>query len=160
MFVCAVCCPGERSLISSSDDSLDKSLDVFISYRRSTGSQLASLLKVHLQVRRFSVFLDVERLEAGKFDNNLLQSIKQAKHFFLVLTPNALDRCIGDDDRKDWVHKVPSARLTLHSTKLCTEFKICRKKIFFCTKVTTEAFLSISQILKVTCIQGGTQTKL
>ncbi|KAH6933746.1 hypothetical protein HPB50_017712 [Hyalomma asiaticum] len=83
----------------------NKSLDVFVSYRRSNGSQLASLLKVHLQLRGFSVFIDVERLEAGKFDNNLLNSIRQAKHFLLVLTPNALDRCVGDTDRKDWVHR-------------------------------------------------------
>ncbi|KAF5298204.1 hypothetical protein FQA39_LY02628 [Lamprigera yunnana] len=88
-----------------SDDSMDKSLDVFVSYRRSNGSQLASLLKVHLQLRGFSVFIDVERLEAGKFDNNLLQSIQKAKHFLLVLTPNALERCVGDGDRKDWVHR-------------------------------------------------------
>lgn len=47
----------------------------------------------------------MERLEAGKFDNNLLQSISQAKFFLLVLTPNSLDRCIGDDERKDWVHR-------------------------------------------------------
>lgn len=65
-----------------------------------------SLLKVHLQLRGFSVFIDVERLEAGKFDNNLLQSIKQAKTFLLVLTPKSLDRCIGDNECKDWVHKV------------------------------------------------------
>jgi len=52
------------------------------------------------------VFIDVERLEAGKFDNNLLQSIKQAKNFILVLTPKSLDRCIGDNECKDWVHKV------------------------------------------------------
>jgi len=86
-------------------DYSDKPLDAFISYRRATGSQLASLLKVHLQLRNFSVFIDVERLEAGKFDNNLLQSIRQAKYFLLVLTPNALDRCQGDDERKDWVHR-------------------------------------------------------
>jgi hypothetical protein len=56
--------------------------------------------------------------------------------------------------------KVPSARLTLHSTKLCMKFKIFRKRIFVGTKVTSEAFLSISQNLKVTGLQGGTQTKL
>lgn len=61
--------------------------------------------KVHLQLRGFSVFIDVERLEAGKFDNNLLQSIRQAKHFILVLTPRALERCIEDVDGKDWVHR-------------------------------------------------------
>ena len=65
-----------------------------------------SLLKVHLQLRGFSVFLDIDRLRAGKFDENLLMNIKLAKHFLLVLTTNALDRCINDIDRADWVHKV------------------------------------------------------
>lgn len=59
-----------------------------------------------MQLKDFSVFIDVERLEAGKFDNNLLNSIRQAKNFLLVLTPNALDRCIGDNECKDWVHRV------------------------------------------------------
>lgn len=96
----------ENNMTILSEDSMNKSLDVFVSYRRSNGSQLASLLKVHLQLRGFSVFIDVERLEAGKFDNNLLQSIQKAKHFLLVLTPNALERCVGDGERKDWVHRV------------------------------------------------------
>ncbi|CAB3224697.1 unnamed protein product [Arctia plantaginis] len=95
----------ENSLPSKGEENMEKNLDVFVSYRRSNGSQLASLLKVHLQLRGFTVFIDVERLEAGKFDNNLLQSIRQAKHFLLVLTPNALDRCIRDNERKDWVHR-------------------------------------------------------
>ena len=40
---------------------LEKTLDVFISYRRSNGSQLASLLRTHLEIRKVSVFLDVDR---------------------------------------------------------------------------------------------------
>ncbi|KAL8569857.1 hypothetical protein ACOMHN_038550 [Nucella lapillus] len=80
-------------------------IDVFLSYRRSNGSQLASLLKVHLQLRGFSVFIDVERLMAGKFDERLLESVQQAAYVVLVLTNNALDRCIGDDHREDWIHK-------------------------------------------------------
>ncbi|KAL3857023.1 hypothetical protein ACJMK2_011724 [Sinanodonta woodiana] len=87
-------------------------VDVFISYRRSTGSQLASLLKVHLQLRAFSVFLDIDRLRAGKFDENLLLNIKMAKHFILVLTPGSLDRCIGDNECLDWVHKEIVTALT------------------------------------------------
>ncbi|XP_055324987.1 NAD(+) hydrolase sarm1 isoform X2 [Sitodiplosis mosellana] len=102
----------ENSLALSTEDNMDKTLDVFVSYRRSNGSQLASLLKVHLQLRGFSVFIDVERLEAGKFDNNLLNSIRQAKHFILVLTPSALDRCIEDEECKDWVHREIVAALT------------------------------------------------
>ncbi|KAL8580973.1 hypothetical protein ACOMHN_017539 [Nucella lapillus] len=82
-----------------------KAIDVFISYRRSNGSQLASLLKVHLQLRGFTVFIDIERLRAGKFDESLLESVRQANSFIIVLTPNALDRCIGDEEKKDWVHK-------------------------------------------------------
>ncbi|CAH1802596.1 unnamed protein product [Owenia fusiformis] len=87
------------------DNFYHKSLDVFISYRRSNGSQLASLLKVHLQLRGFTVFIDIEKLRAGKFDDNLLNSVRNAKHFILVLTPGALDRCAGDTLTKDWVHR-------------------------------------------------------
>ncbi|KAF7656647.1 hypothetical protein LDENG_00038200 [Lucifuga dentata] len=79
--------------------------DVFISYRRTTGSQLASLLKVHLQIRGFSVFIDVEKLEAGKFQDKLIQSVQRARNFILVLSANALDKCMGDTTMKDWVHK-------------------------------------------------------
>ena len=104
----------ERGEVSFSDDcnTFEKNLDVFISYRRSNGSQLASLLKVHLEIRNFSVFLDVDRLEAGKFDNNLLQSIRSARNFVLVLTPGALDRCMGDDEQRDWIHKEVACALT------------------------------------------------
>ncbi|XP_028857682.1 NAD(+) hydrolase SARM1 [Denticeps clupeoides] len=79
--------------------------DVFISYRRTTGSQLASLLKVHLQVRGYSVFIDVEKLEAGKFEDKLIQSVQRARNFILVLSAEALDKCMGDVGMKDWVHK-------------------------------------------------------
>lgn len=74
-----------------------------------------SLLKVHLQLRGFSVFLDIEKLKAGKFDENLLNSVKLAKNFILVLTPNSLDRCMGDDEQNDWVHKVTTQKhLNVH----------------------------------------------
>ncbi|XP_052612301.1 NAD(+) hydrolase SARM1 [Peromyscus californicus insignis] len=79
--------------------------DVFISYRRSSGSQLASLLKVHLQLHGFSVFIDVEKLEAGKFEDKLIQSVMAARNFVLVLSAGALDKCMQDHDCKDWVHK-------------------------------------------------------
>ena len=95
----------ERGDISYSEESLDKTLDVFVSYRRSNGSQLASLLKVHLELRDYTVFLDVVGLEAGKFDNNLLQSIRSARNFILVCTAGAMERCKNDHEMKDWIHK-------------------------------------------------------
>ncbi|XP_074640275.1 NAD(+) hydrolase SARM1-like isoform X2 [Tubulanus polymorphus] len=96
---------GTPTGVSEVDGPQAKPIDVFISYRRSNGSQLASLLKVHLQLRGFTVFLDIERLTAGKFDESLLNSVRNARNFLLVLTPNSLDRCLGDDNQKDWVHK-------------------------------------------------------
>ncbi|XP_060115477.1 NAD(+) hydrolase SARM1 [Heteronotia binoei] len=79
--------------------------DVFISYRRISGSQLASLLKVHLQLHGFTVFLDVEKLEAGKFEDKLIQSVMSARNFVLVLSSHSLDKCMEDNEGKDWVHK-------------------------------------------------------
>ncbi|XP_025192617.1 sterile alpha and TIR motif-containing protein 1-like [Melanaphis sacchari] len=86
--------------------SMDEEItDVFISYRRSNGSQLASLLKVYLEIRNYRVFIDVVRLKNGHFGHNLLKNLKQAKNFVLVLTQNSLDRCIGDNECNDWIHK-------------------------------------------------------
>ncbi len=82
-----------------------KSFDVFISYRRSTGSQLASLLKVHLQLRGLSVFLDVAELGSGKFDEAILNTIERSSNFLLVLSEACLDRCHGDTHVQDWLHK-------------------------------------------------------
>lgn len=73
-----------------------------------------SLLKVHLQVRGYSVFIDVEKLEAGKFQDKLIQSVQRARNFILVLSANALDKCMGDTAMKDWVHKVRILRSGLH----------------------------------------------
>ncbi|XP_060839827.1 NAD(+) hydrolase sarm1-like isoform X2 [Rhopalosiphum padi] len=85
--------------------SMESSLDVFISYRRSNGSQLASLIKAYLEIRDYRVFIDVVRLENGNFGHNLLKHLKLAKNFVLVLTQNSLDRCVGDNECNDWVHK-------------------------------------------------------
>lgn len=70
---------------------------------------LHSLLKVHLQLHGFSVFIDVEKLEAGKFEDKLIQSVMGARNFVLVLSAGALDKCMQDHDCKDWVHKVGAA---------------------------------------------------
>lgn len=80
--------------------------DVFISYRRSNGSVLASLINVSLCLRGYSVFIDVNRLSSGKFDENLLINIRKARNFLLILSANALDRCVGDNENQDWLHRV------------------------------------------------------
>lgn len=79
--------------------------DVFICYRRSTGSQLASLLRVHLHLHGLNVFLDVSDLGVGKFDDNLLTTISRAHNVVVVLSPHSLDRCCSDTHARDWVHR-------------------------------------------------------
>lgn len=73
---------------------------------------------MHLQLHGFSVFIDVEKLEAGKFEDKLIQSVMAARNFVLVLSAGALDKCMQDHDCKDWVHKV-GAGLGLCGETLC-----------------------------------------
>lgn len=54
----------------------------------------------------------MEKLEAGKFEDKLIQSVQRARNFILVLSSNALDKCMGDTAMKDWVHKVRRFPLT------------------------------------------------
>ena len=84
---------------------LTRKYDVFISYRRAGGSQLASLIKVHLQTRGISSFLDVSSLGGGNFDEALIMTICKASNVVLVLSDGALDRCKGDTRINDWLHR-------------------------------------------------------
>ena len=82
-----------------------KRYDVFISYRRESGSQLASLLKVYLEIRNLSTFLDVTSLGGGKFDDALLTTIRQCSNLVVILTRDCLQRCIEDQRIEDWLHR-------------------------------------------------------
>lgn len=75
--------------------------DIFISYRR-TASETATLIAEKLRSFGYRVFLDVETLNSGKFNEQLLAEIAQCKDFLVVLPENALDRCADPDD---WVRK-------------------------------------------------------
>ncbi|EUB59183.1 Sterile alpha and TIR motif-containing protein [Echinococcus granulosus] len=86
---------------SAAHDASENHIDFFISYRRSNGTHLASLIKTLLQLRNYRVFLDIERLKGGRFENKLMDSIKHSENFILVLTEGALDRC-STDGSIDW----------------------------------------------------------
>ena len=74
--------------------------DVFISYRRDGGHEMARLIYEHLRLRGVNCFFDLEELGAGAFNLQLLKNIEVSKNFVLILSPNALDRCSNEDD---WV---------------------------------------------------------
>ena len=74
--------------------------DVFISYRRDGGHEMARLLYEHLKLRGINCFFDLEELGSGQFNTKLLDSIDQSNNFVVVLSPNSLERCKNEGD---WV---------------------------------------------------------
>ena len=76
-----------------------KQYDIFISYRRSS-YDTANLIATRLKSAGYSVFFDMEALRSGKFNEQLFDVIDNCKDFLVVLPPNALDRCVNEDD---WV---------------------------------------------------------
>lgn len=75
--------------------------DVFVSYRRSDAFT-ANLVAEKLRNLGYSVFFDVETLRSGNFNTQLYDVIQNCKDFVLVLPPNALDRCVSEED---WIRK-------------------------------------------------------
>ena len=62
--------------------------DIFISYRREGGSAMAKLLYECLKNMNYSVFLDVDELTSGPFNERLYQAIDGCTDFLLVLPEN------------------------------------------------------------------------
>lgn len=89
---------------------MSEAKDIFISYRRDGGEFLANLLYLRLTADGYRVFLDIESLRSGKFNEQLFQVIEACTDLLLILPPKGLDRCA---DPSDWV------RLELeHATNL------------------------------------------
>lgn len=80
----------------------DAQKTVFISYRRSTSMHLARLIFTDLKARGYDVFLDVNTIDSGAFDQIILNQIAARAHFILVLSRGALERCA---DEGDWLRR-------------------------------------------------------
>ncbi len=104
-------------------------------------------------IARSSLYLIIDRATFGKSGGRLYELINQLSKRRSLIIDLAIAVTVADHPRakrqgevQQFIlcvrnYTVPSARLTLHSTKLCTKFKIFRKKIFFVTnKVTSETF--------------------
>ena len=76
--------------------------DVFISYRRDRDAQTARLIRSELQKRHYKVFLDVDDLRPGHFDEALYGRIRDASSFIVILSPGSLERC---NTTTDWLRK-------------------------------------------------------
>jgi formylglycine-generating enzyme required for sulfatase activity len=76
--------------------------DIFISYRRETGRDLARQIKLELEKQGYNVFLDFDELKDGCYYQKIRDAIKAAPIFMVILSSHALDRCV---DKEDWVRQ-------------------------------------------------------
>lgn len=76
--------------------------DVFISYRRSKGRDIARCLQLALTARGANCFFDLHDVRNGKFNEKIYSVIEHAKYFVLLITKGTLDGCFESDD---WVRK-------------------------------------------------------
>lgn len=83
---------------------------VFISYRREGGEGFAQMFKDKLSKKRYHVFYDIESIGVGAFDKKILEEINKSDVFLLILSKDALNRCVNGDD---WVRQEISYALTL-----------------------------------------------
>jgi len=86
----------------SSTDSSAGEYDVFISYRRDRGVEAARLIANGLKDQSLRAFLDVDELGAGHFDQALLATITNTPNFVVLLTPDALDQPV---EEQDWLRQ-------------------------------------------------------
>lgn len=76
---------------------------VFISYRRdSIGSAFAGRIQCALKKEGYDVFVDVNSLGSGNYEEKINRAIPKKSHFLLIVTPNSLDDCSYEDD---WIKK-------------------------------------------------------
>ncbi len=80
----------------------EKRFDAFISYRREGGFMPAKVVRDSLRDKGVLCYMDVEEDRSGDFDIRLLDAIRNAPNFLLILSPGALDRCVNAED---WVRQ-------------------------------------------------------
>lgn len=76
----------------------DRAYDVFVSYRRDKGSEVARYLAERLSKRGYRVFLDVDSLGSGEWGKELQQRIDECPDFVAVVTDGYFLRCENPDD--------------------------------------------------------------
>ena len=79
-----------------------KNFDIFISYRRSDGTEKARILDLAFSIDNCRTFLDVKSLGVSVFDKKLEAAVLDAPIFVMVLTPDYFKRC---NDKEDWVRR-------------------------------------------------------
>ena len=81
-------------------------IDIFLSYRRDTGTEYCSFLYQSLKNENYEVFFDCNSMRQGAFDKQIDKAITECTFLLVVLSPHDLDKCITEPDN-DWIlHEV------------------------------------------------------
>lgn len=78
----------------------NRGVQVFISYRRDGGRDLARNIYERLSMSGYNTFFDYDSMRNGKFNTQIIEAINQTTDFILILSKGALDRCSNEGD---WV---------------------------------------------------------
>ena len=91
--------PGRLSEVSVPDTA---SYDVYLTCPRTSGAELASLIKMQLELRGLSVFCASDKsIGSSGLSAKNVKMIQDTKHFVLVLVPGALDCCKPETSVRD-----------------------------------------------------------
>lgn len=78
--------------------------DVFISYRREGGGEVARLIYDRLKMADLTVSFDKDTLQSGNFNDELLKRIAECKNFVVILNRGCFDRTLQGVPREhDWL---------------------------------------------------------
>lgn len=75
--------------------------DIFISYRRVDGRDIARTVQLALKAKGYeNIFFDYDSLRDGLFNEQIIDAINMCKDFILILSPESMKRCCNEGD---WV---------------------------------------------------------
>lgn len=92
-------------------------MQVFLSYRRDHAKWVARALRQALEGHGVDVFMDVEAIDSGRFENVILNQIGLSEHFIVLLTADTA-RDLGTEG--DWVSKELDRALELEKNVIPT----------------------------------------
>lgn len=75
-------------------------VQIFISYRRESGREIARNIYERLSLVGYNTFFDYDSMRNGMFNSQIFTAIDQCSDFIIILTNNSLERC---NDKEDWV---------------------------------------------------------
>lgn len=75
-------------------------VQIFISYRRDGGREIARNIYERLSLKGYNTFFDYDSMRNGAFNTQIYKAIEQCSDFIIILTNNSLQRC---NERGDWV---------------------------------------------------------